>query len=357
MKKSAVLVIVGLLGLVLFLQYRQKKAEPPPPPQTGQPVPAAEQAQAGIPLPEEAAAAYTPPPVQETRPTAPIKSSAKAAFAAPAQMAGAGALPAINADFAKSPVGYTGKSLNDVLAAHGKVWGGATFGPDVFTPEENNALYGVLAQFFSCNAVAFGDMKMCNFLPGALTKKDKYFWSPHYQCVDPANRVLFYAYAGGRFDPKGEEVCRQYLAGDSVEGAKVPPEFCREVAKGFSYICDMAPARDKSRCREAFPADSASCRTQSCVENNRLYLSLRDNNIAGCPEKYMTECGVFSTKSNSMCSLLQDKAVELYAQTVLYHEQNASPEKKRRMEEERKKEEQKIIQEINKKAKQALGKE
>lgn len=353
MKKSAVIIVVALLGLVLFLQYKQKKAEPPP--QTGQPVPAAEQGQTGVPLPADAARMYEAPPVQETRPTGAIKAPAKAAFTPPAQMAGAGPLPTINADFARSPV--LGRSLNDVLSSHGSVWGGATFGPDAFTPEENNALYGVLAQFFSCNAVAAGDLNMCNFLPGALTKKDKYFWSPHYQCLDPANRVLFFAYAGGRYDARGEEVCRKYLAGDSVEGARVPPEFCREVVKGFSYICDMAPARERTRCREAFPADAANCRTQSCVENSRLYLSLRDNNISSCPEKYMTECGVFSTKSNSMCSLLQDKAVELYAQTVLHHEQNPSPERKRRMEEERKKEEQKILQEINKKAKKALGKE
>jgi hypothetical protein len=357
MKKSVVMVIVALLGLVLFLQYRQKKAEPPPLP-AGQATPMPEAQQQGVPLPAEASIPYTPPPAQETRPASPIRSSAKPVFTPPAQMAGSGPLPLINADFARTPIGYTGKSLNEILSSHGKVWGGATFGADAFTPDENHSLYGVMAQFFSCMAVAYGDLNMCNYLPGALTKKDRYFGSPHYACIDPSDRTLFFAYAAGRFEmAKGEEACRRYLAGDAVEGARVPPEFCREVSKGFAYICDMAPPRDRSRCREAFPAESANCRTQSCTENNRLYLSLRDANIGACPEKYMTECGVFSTKSPSVCMVLLDKIAGVYSQTVMTHDQNASPEKKKRQEEERKKEEQKIIEDINKKARQALGKE
>lgn len=355
MKKSVVIVIVGLLALVLLLQYMQKRPAPLP---AGQATPVAEMP-AGIPLPAEATAYAAQPsqPTQETRPSAPIKAPPPAAFRAPAEMAGPGPLPVINADFAKAPIGYTGKSLNDVLSSHGKIWGNATFGPDVFTKEENDALYGLLAQFFSCNAVAYGDLNMCNFLPGALTKKDRYFASPNYKCLDPSNRVLFFAYAAGRFNSNGEAVCRKYLTGDSVEGARVPPEFCREVSKGFAYICDMAQARDRGRCREAFPSDSRNCRTQDCMDNNRLYLSLRDNNMATCPEKYMTECGVFSTKSASVCSLILDKVAGAYAQTLETHERNASPEKKKRLEEARKKEEQKIIEDVNKKARQALGKE
>lgn len=355
MKKSVVIAIVGLLALVLFLQYLQRR-NPAPALPAGQAAPVAE-APAGIPLPAEATAYAAQQPSQETRSSAPIKAPPASVFRAPAEMAGAGPLPTINADFARAPVGYTGKTLNGILSSHGKVWGNATFGPEAFTKEENDALYSLLAQFFSCNAVAYGDLNMCNFLPGALTKKDKYFWSPHYQCLDPASRVLFYAYAAGRFNVNSEAVCRKYLAGDSVEGAKLPPEFCREVAKGFSYICDIAPARDRSRCREAFPADSRNCRTQDCMDNNRLYLSLRDNNISACPDKYMTECGVFSTKSGSVCSLILDNIAGTFAQTEATHEQNMSPEKKKRLEEARKKEEQKIIEDVNKNARKALGKD
>ena len=356
MKKSAVIGIVGLLALVLFLQYLQKRNAAPAPLPAGQATPAAEQAPAGIPLPAEATV-YAAQPSQETRPTAPIRAAALSAFKAPAQMAGPGPIPTIPADFAKAPIGYTGKSLNDILSSHGKIWGNATFGPDVFTKEENDVIYGLLGQFFSCSAVAYGDLHMCNYLPGVLNKKDRYFGSPHCKCIDPSNRVLFFAYAAGRFNLNGEGVCQQYLKGDSVEGARVPPEFCREVSKGFSYICDMAPARDRSRCREAFPADSRSCRTQDCLDNNRLYLALRDNNIAACPEKYMTECGVFSTKSASVCQLILDKIAGVFAQTIATHEQNASPEKKKRLEEARKKEEQKILEDVNKKARKVLGKE
>jgi len=355
MKKSAVLVIVGLLAVVLFLQYLQRRnpVQQNPAPMAGRPV---DTAPGGVPLPAEAATAYAAQPTQETRPTAPMQAPARSVFAAPAVKAGPGPLPTIPAEFAKASICPSGKSLNDILSSHGKVWGGnSVFQQNTFTTDENNAIYGLLAQFFSCNAVAYGDLKMCNFLPGEMYKKQKYFDSPNYQCVAPANRVLFYAYAAGRYSD--ESVCQKFLAGDSVSGARVPPEFCREVAKGFSYICEVAPAGDRSRCREAFPADKRSCRTQECVENNSLYQALKDNNISGCPDKYMTECSVFSTRSSSVCSLILDKVGALYCQTLLTHENSVTPEMAKKREEAQKKEQQKIMEEVNKNARKALGKE
>ncbi len=355
MKKSVVITIVGLLAVVLFLQYLQRR-------NTGPQLPAAGVASqpdmnpGGVPLPAEATV-YAAQPTQETRPTGPITAPPKAVFSAPASMAGPGALPTIPADFAKASICSSGKSLNDILSSHGKIWGNSHFTQTSFAKEENDMIYGLLAQFFSCNAVAYGNLNMCNFLPGVMDKKDKYFSSPNYKCVDPASRVLFYAYAAGRFNTGGEGICRRYLAGDSVEGAKVPPEFCREVSKGFSYICDMAPSRDRSRCREAFPSDRRNCRTQDCLDNNSLYAALRENNIAGCPDKYMTECGVFSTKSASVCSLILDKVGGLFCQTVALHEQKVPPDVLKQRAAAQKKEEQKILEDVNKNARKALGKE
>lgn len=354
MKKPVIMIAMGVLVVIFFLQYMQRKSAAPSDlsqaaSQTADVLPG------GVALPAEStvyAASPAPEPVPFTQP------SAKIVFNPPASMGGKGALPAIQADFAKQQLCSDGKSLNDILASHGKTWGYSAYDKSAFTKPENDAVYGLLAKFFSCQAVVYGDLEMCNFLPGVQNKLDKYFHTPHYQCMDPSTKVLFYAYANGKF--KSDVPCYKFLDGDNLAGAKakLPPDFCRGAADGFAALCSNPKAgSNKEKCREAFPSSRDDCKTEGNLENFSLYSAIRDNNLSGCPEKYMSECSAFFTKSQSACQPILQNLGGVYCQAAAMHQQANSSETQRKLAEEKKKADQKIMEDINKKARKALGKE
>ncbi|MDO8804439.1 MAG: hypothetical protein Q7R35_08405 [Elusimicrobiota bacterium] len=351
MKKPVIIIIVGILAVILFLQYMQRKSAAPidiglTPGQSAENIPG------GVSLPAESTA-YAASPEGVAEPAKFAVPSAKTIFTPPAAKAARGAIAAIPAEFAKQTL-CAGKSLNDILASHGKVWGYSAYSPEAFTKPENDAVYGLLAKFFSCQAVVYGDLDMCNYVPGVQHKLDKYFTTPNYQCVDPSVKVLFYAYAAGKF--KSELPCHRYFEGDNVTGAKVPPEFCTGAAQGFAFVCNHPKAgNNKAKCRQAFPSNRDDCSNADCLDNVSLYSALKDNNLSGCPEKYMSECAAFFTKSPTSCSVILEKLGGIYCQSLSAHEQSGDSQKK--LAEEAKKEEQKRIAEINKQAKKLLGKE
>ena len=355
MKKSVIIVVVGLLALILFLQYKQRKNAVPMDISGNTAVQGSDGLPAGVPLPTEATA-YAAPSSTNSRP-ATFTPSAPALFVPPAAMAGRGPIATIPSDFAKSSIYPGGGSLNDILAAHGKTWGYSAFNPGSFTKEENDAVYGLLAKYFSCTAVAYGKMEMCNYVPGVQNVKiDKYFTTPNYQCMDPAVKVLFYGYAAGKF--QSAKPCFQYFKGDNVAGARVPPDFCEGAGQGFDFVCNHKDAgKNKARCHEAFPSSREDCKSSECLDNFSLYSALKDNNMSGCPENYMSECSAFFTKSPSICSVILEKLGGIYYPTLAAHEQSDSKEMVKKREAALKKEEQKLQDEINKKAKKALGKE
>jgi hypothetical protein len=323
MKKSGVITIVGLLAAILSLQHIQRKSAAPPPP--------------------------SPP----------------ANFTPPASMGGKGSLATIPADFARAPICPGGTSLNDILSSHGKDWGYSAFGPGVLSMPENDALYGLLEKYFSCLSAAYGNVEICNYLPGVQSTLDKYYGTPHYRCLNPVTKVLFYAYAAGKFS--SDLPCRKFFEGDNVTGAEVPPEFCREAAKGFAHVCDHPHAGNKkARCHEAFPSSRSDCKTPVCLESFNLYSALKDGKVTDCPGKYLTECGAFFAKSPSFCSSILEKAGEVYCQGLAAHEHERRKSlpvetlKKRETERtaaEQKKAEQKRIEESNRKIRKVLGRE
>ena len=314
MKKSLIITGIALLTLLFFLQYQQRKNAATadinldPSGQNADNIPG------GVLLPAEATAyAATGPAASSAEFSRPQTNTP---FTPPTAMAGKGPIvniPKLFAQVSICPPGKgpgaiipkafmtaancpPGRSLNGLLSSHGTVWGYLAFGPDAFSKAENDAVYGLLAEYFSCQAVLYGDMEMCNYLPGVQHRLDRYFTTPNYKCVDPSTKVLFYAYAAGKF--KSDLPCRKFFTGDNVTGANVPPEFCREVSKGFAYICDAPQAGSrKARCHEAFPSSPSDCKTPVCMENFNLYSALKDSNMSGCPDKYKNECGAFFTKS------------------------------------------------------------
>ena len=283
----------------------------------------------------------------------------------PASMAGKGAIATIPADFAWAPICPAGKSLNDILSSHGKDWGYSAFGPGVLSQKENEALYGLLEKYFSCLAAAYGNVEICNYLPGMQSTLDKYYGTPHYRCLDRVTKVLFYAYATGRL--ASDLPCRKFFEGDNLTGADVPPEFCREAALGFAHVCNHPKAGNKkAKCNEAFPSSRSYCKTPLCLESFKLYSALKDGNMNGCPEKHLTECGAFFVRSPSFCSSILQNAGGVYCRGLAAHEheRRKSPPtetlKKREAERiaaEQKKEEQKSLEETNRKIKKVLNRE
>ena len=355
MKKPVIIIVVLILAVILFLQYMQRKSAAPldvgrTPGQTAENIPG------GVALPAETTSYVTPAAADVAEPAKFAVPSAKPVFSPPPVVTTKGPIPTIPADFAKAPVCATGTTLNDILSSHGKVWGYSAYEPTAFTKTENDAVYNLLAKFFSCQAVIYGDTKMCNFVPGVQHKLDKYFNTPNYQCVDPAVKVLFYAFANGKF--KDEEPCRQYFKGDNLAGAKVPADFCTGAARGFDYVCDHPKAgANRTKCHEAFPTNRDYCQQTECFDNVSLYLALKDNNLSGCPEKYMSECAGFFTKSQSSCSSVLEQLGAVYCQTLNIHEASGNSADQKKRDEEQKKAMQKAIEEINKKARKALNKE
>ncbi|MEI7528446.1 MAG: hypothetical protein WCK76_05825 [Elusimicrobiota bacterium] len=319
MKKPVIISVVGLLAVLLFLQYTQRKNAVPSGPDLPMPGQAAPAQPGGVPLPADAAsysAMSAQPAASGAEPAQFVRPLMQGGFTPPPVMAGKGPIPAILSNFANAPVCRDGKSLNDILSSHGRLWGYSATGPEAFYKNENDAVYALLAKYFSCQAVAADNPDMCNFLPGAQSGKENYFHSPNYQCVGPSTRVLFFAYAAGKY--KSEQPCRKYLAGDNVSGASVPPEFCREAAKGFAWVCDKAGS-SKARCRMAFPSSRDDCKNPECVENFQLYSALQDGSRAGCPKAYAGECGAFFSKSPAGCAGVLEKLGETYCQSLSNH--------------------------------------
>ncbi|MEI7529663.1 MAG: hypothetical protein WCK76_12055, partial [Elusimicrobiota bacterium] len=184
-------------------------------------------------------------------------------------------------------------------------------------------------------------------------------------CLNPVTKVLFYAYAAGKFS--SDLPCRKFFEGDNLTGADVPPEFCREAAKGFAHVCDHPNAgKKKAKCHEAFPSSRSDCTTPVCLESFALYSAIKDGKTDGCPEKYRTECGAFFAQSPSYCSSILEKAGGVYCQGLAAHhhelrkslpEETLKAREAERIAAKQKKEEQDRIEKDNRKIRKALGRE
>jgi hypothetical protein len=152
---------------------------------------------------------------------------------------------------------------------------------------------------------------------------DKYFTTPNYRCLEPSAKLLFYAYAAGKF--KSDLPCGKFIAMDYMAGADLPPEFCRDAAKGFAHICGSLPAGGKKdQCRQAFPSNGRDCKSAQCREDFSLYSALSGTNQAGCPASYKRECGAFFTKSPSGCSAVLKELGSVYCKALLAHKSEAA---------------------------------
>jgi hypothetical protein len=344
MRKWAVLVIVLLLAAAAALQYGQRReelkkaAELPGQPQHL--------------LPKDLLAV---PPV----------SGPPATY---------GALPTVK-DAAYDRGACAGGSVNEMLSSHGKVWG-YTASLRAFSPRETEAIYVLLASYFSCKGLAAGAPAYCDYLPaesgdgrGAVPLAK----SPNFKCRTDYLDVAFPGFTAGR--GAGDADCRMFYETNFGPGRSNlrTADFCRAAAKGIPNICgglsQFVDAKDQADCRRVFPTRPRDCGdSPGCFYRTGIYEALKRGEAGACPESYRPQCGAYLSKSTDSCAGLLTalggayceflaKAQEASGGMAGYSEQDVRDALAQKAELERQAIERRLLdEETKRRARKALGK-
>lgn len=288
MKKSLVLVIVVLFGLVLAIQYAQKKRVVERG-EEGRPAPVEE----GVALPDDAGEAVMPD----------ISADMSGSFR---KGAAYGELPPVIGP--KTRPACEGGGLGDMLRAHGKLWGHAPKGTYDFDIEATERLYSLLSDVIACEMVQGGPIDACSSLPGAKEDTDPplpFDQSPSGRCLADASISLFFAHMTGL--SRNPTSCHMFMDSDRMKGTPVTAdEVCRAAEKGFDKVCSaLAEARGSSipmsDCYDAFPRTASDCSTKDCKETFQLYDAMRRKDASRCPTRLKTVCTAAITGDKGVC--------------------------------------------------------
>lgn len=332
MKKWIVLVIVLLLGIMLGLQHLLNKREV----KVSDLAKPTQQAETGGAMPDPAPAMLA----------VPMKDTSSSAFGDPA---------ASLSGFQSACTG--GISLDDFVTARE----GINTLKALYDPHKTDKVFKAMNSYFICKAVAENDTALCEYLPAQLPRGVKDVKeSPRNACAQPVKETLFTAYMAGKY-PAGEADCLSMAKENSYPD---PEQFCGGVLKvGMEKVCSLVPAGErKTGCLREYPAKKTDCPggESKCLRRLGIYTALKAGDPSQCPEGYQATCDAVLMKSRgASCFELGDRAVKLYCS---YLEEMNKKEAKQVQDEEskrldaQKKEQQKMMDEINRQARQTLGK-
>lgn len=290
-----------------------------------------------------------------------------------------GALPTIkNEIYGRGPC--PGGSLNEILSSHGRTWGYEARHA-AFRGEESLEVYGLLERYLACVALSRRSPGYCDYLPGQSRGGDLKigrFESPNYKCRENYMNVSFPAYAAGR--EKSEAACRMLLSGQSMtEGKQVSgQDFCAAAAKGMENICgSFSSSLDgdlMGECRRFLPSSRADCGSdRTCLDRLAIYGAMKSGNAASCPADYRGLCGAFLAEKEGACSVILVRLETVYCDYLAKANKKAhgyagySPEEAKeairleaeaRADKERNETEaRRLTEEVNRRARQMLGKQ
>jgi hypothetical protein len=214
-----------------------------------------------------------------------------------------------------------GGSLNEILSAHGRIWGhGAKHG--AFREAETRKVYDLLGRYLACVGLARRDPGYCDYLPGqdsgGALKLDR-FGTPNALCREAYTDVSFPGFAAGR--EKSGEPCRLVLRGSNLsEGRRLPGDkFCEAAATGLEGFCDKFSSsvsrEELAQCRRFLPSGQGDCGSDAdCQARLAVYAAMKAGDAAGCPENYRGLCGAFLTNSEAACSVILVKLGASYCE-------------------------------------------
>jgi hypothetical protein len=271
-----------------------------------------------------------------------------------------------------------GGSVNEMLSAHGRIWG-YIGNYRSFEDADTVETYRLLSSYLACVGLSRGDPAFCDYLPAAgsdskgtvpLSK------SPNYQCRKEYAEVSLPSYAAGV--DKKEESCRTFLAlGDVGLGAELTEkEFCSAAAAGLGNVCGglakFVPKGKEAACRRVFPASPSDCGSADCVARLRTYEAMKARSAEACPQGRSELCAAYLAKSDASCSAILAKLGATYCAALAKATKRAngypgySPdevkaavkeqENRRALEDAQRRENERIIKEHNAKIKQLIGK-
>lgn len=271
-----------------------------------------------------------------------------------------------------------GGSVNDILSAHGRIWG---YIGDYrsFAPGETKETYALLSDYLACLGLAAHDQAYCDYLPAAGSDARASVGpeeSPNYACRGAYAGVSLAGYAAGI--ETGTAVCSGFLAGSGVGlgGAVSPSDFCAVAASGFENVCSRlsryVPQGAEPACRSAFPAEPSDCGSAECGERLAVYKAMKARDPGVCPEGRRELCAAYLSRSAAGCSAVLARLGTFYCAALAKAQERtngyagyspdevkaAVEERARRLslEDAQRREDQRIIEENNRKTRKILGK-
>lgn len=220
-----------------------------------------------------------------------------------------GALPTIKNEIYDRGL-CKGGSLNEILSSHGRLWGyEARYG--AFRPAESEAVYDLLGRYLACVGLARRTPTYCDYLPGQSGGSVELgrFETPNYRCREYYTDVSFAGFAAGR--DKSEVPCRLLLTGKNFsEGRQLPGgDFCGAAATGMENVCSKFSAsvtkQELAQCRRLLPADKDDCGSDKpCLSRLAVYKAMKSGEAGACPEDHRGLCGAFISNSEASCSVI-----------------------------------------------------
>jgi hypothetical protein len=310
MKKWGILAVVVLCGLLLALQFLSKKNTL----KTSAPAPAAAASEEiGVALPA-AATGYISPEAPKAPETAAVP-----------RLEGAGSyndlmLPALSSPYEGA---CPGGSLDEIRATHGRYWG--YFAKNIpFSFKDTQKMYGYVASYVACSALARGSEDLCGSLPGEASVGDTKIagnMSVSYQCKAKASPLLFRGYLTG----KNKTLMNCYSTLDGMHQKAVAKlsvnDLCEAASNGLlplrKYLIGAIPGRDR-KIKALFPDSRAECGgDQECLDNFAVYTAMKDGTASECPrgeDKPLCEAAILHS-AESCGEIVRDMSV-FYCATV-----------------------------------------
>ncbi|MBU2572806.1 MAG: hypothetical protein KKH28_01850 [Elusimicrobia bacterium] len=218
-----------------------------------------------------------------------------------------------------------GGSLAEMSATHGKFWGRLAK-ETPFSPNNTRRMYGFVADYIGCVAVARKNALICDMLPpeppekgsvrpgagrpvaaggrsqprppekGAI--KERAQDGLRYNCRERVNPTLFIAYMAGK--SRSSDSCQAMLAGwEPLVLANISvTDFCAATAKGIDAVNNYMqktlgkkkPKRKKGivekdvSARQRFATSESSCGGNAeCINGAKLYNAIKSGNVSRCP--------------------------------------------------------------------------
>jgi hypothetical protein len=361
MKKWTILVIVVLAGILLALQYVVEKKKSAV--QSGGAMPALEEP-VGVALPE-GATTYMARQAENSMPEV------------GGAVYGSIVLPTIQTAYKGA---CEGGSLREMLGTHDKYWG--FFAWDTpFTQAETQKMYGFLADYVACHAVARTDASLCDALPGPAEKKGYKVtldMTPSFKCREKTVEVLFAGFRSGLV--KEDFSCRATVSSWAPEYvAKVSvPELCSKLSVGrkdaAAYLLEIFKQPGAEEWINAgFPIKEAECKKEdNCMKRYVLYNGINTGKPQKCGADYAPHCQALAERTTVPCDKILQNMSEFYCASVkrvkkvtggyigmTKEEIAADIERNKAAKAEAdtvKKEQEKAQEEVNKRVKEMLGK-